>query len=563
MKKQVILLVILLIQSILVFTNLPDIPRWYWDDGVNMEVAWNLANGEMRIYSITYPFIPHPPFFFAVLAILLKTFGNQLIVLRSLTSILSLATTLLIYLTCKKISGEKLALTSAFMYAIYPDNIYWNRIGFANSMLMFLGILALYLFLSGRRMLSCLTVSIALVTQFMGIGFLFSVLAALYLRRDMKEMMRGFVLCISLPVITYTLIYFSPVRDALVFDLSYAVARFSGNIIVYSATFALLVAFYLFWRRNRNASAWTLPKRVLIAVKGAAVQDIKFMFGEKAEFILKRKPFTILVLLNLLWATRTLVPLSDEILFSAFDGVFLGYYWMGAFGIFLFAERLVALFFLPIFLVVFGFGRTDHMILPLYPFLSMGLGFLTSRVYEHAKSAVSMHGRKIAFSLTIMVLVYYPFGVLLVQDVNSFVYGNGLKREDVAGMRDVVSFIDDNTKSDDIVIATSHVCRLVDARCAEIFQGLVAEGKNISYYGRILPEERFVFNSSFKNARFIVLFNDSLDKFEKEDNGGYYVSELSSWPIVHTRREFVVCVNPSYDVSAVEDKPGPDNNKGN
>ena len=551
------LTLILLLQILFLFSNIPDIPRWYWDDGINMEIAWNLANGEMRAYSITYPFMPHPPLFFIVLAALLKIFGNELVVLRCLTAVLSLATTVVVYFTGEKLSGGKLGLTAAFLYAIYPDNIYWNRIGFANSMLMFLGLLALYFFLSGRRMLSCLTVSLALITQFMGVGLFFSVLLALYLRGGRKDVVKGFTVCISLPLLTYILIYMSPVRDALVFDLTYALARFLDKILVFAGMSVLVLVGYLLLRTYR-LKVRIILRRAADVVNGAIVQDIKFMFGEHADLILRHKPFIILVLLNFFWATRTLVPLSDEIIFSAFDGAFFGYYWIGLLGILLLTEKVVSIFFIPLLLLILGFGRTDHMILPLYPFFSLGLASLVPRIQTCLTDMFGKYRNQIASAIIIYVIVYYPFAVLLVQDVNSFVHGNGLEREDTDGMEELVSFLDGNTREDDIVLATSHVCRFIKARCAETFQGLIAEGKNISYYGRLLPRDRFFFNSSYRNAKYVVLINDTLDKFEEKESRADVAAEIGSWPIAYTRREFIVHANPLQYEAAVEDEPRPE-----
>lgn len=551
------LTLILLLQSLFLFSNISDMPRWYWDDGINMEIAWNLANGEMRLYSLTYPFMPHPPLFFIVLAALLKIFGNELVVLRCLTAALSLATTVVVYFTGKKLSGGKLGLTAAFLYAIYPDNIYWSRIGFVNSMLMFLGLLALYFFLSGRRMLSCFTVSLALITQFMGVGLFFSVLLALYLRGGGKEVVKGFIVCISLPALTYILVYMSPVRDALFFDLTYALARFADKILVYAGMSVLALAGYFLLRKCRRETELLL-RRVSDAVKGAIVQDIKFMCGERANLILRHKPFTILVLLNFFWATRTLVPLSDEILFSAFDGAFFGYYWIGVFGILLLTEKVVSIFFIPLLIIILGFGRTDHMILPLYPFFSLGLASLIPKMRMYLTDMSGKYRNQIASAIIIYAVIYYPFAVLLVQDLNSFVYGKGVEREDTQGMEDIVSFLDANTKPSDIVLATSHICRLIKARGAETFQGLIAEGKNISYYGRLLPRDRFLFNSSYRNAKYVVLINDTLDKFGKKEARADVAAEIGSWPVAYTRREFIVYANPLQQKAAIEDEPRPD-----
>jgi hypothetical protein len=198
------------------------------------------------------------------------------------------------------------------------------------------------------------------------------------------------------------------------------------------------------------------------------------------------------------------------------------------------------------------------MTLPLYPFFCLGLGVLLPRLYEKLFWLFSWNERDINKALFVFVLVYYPLGAVVVYDINSFVYGKGLARGDERILSDIVLFLDKNTEKEDVVLSTSHISRLVKARGAELYQGLAAEGDTISYFGKKLPPSRFLFNSSYKRAKYVVLHEGTLDWLSDNMSKVNVSSELGSWPVVYRRGEFVVYRNPHLqNESAVEDKPRP------
>ncbi len=79
-----ILVLILLLAIFLRFYDLGINPGWYSDEGSYMDISWNLANGELRVFALDNPFVPHPPLFFIIGGILLKFLGNDIVVLKKL-----------------------------------------------------------------------------------------------------------------------------------------------------------------------------------------------------------------------------------------------------------------------------------------------------------------------------------------------------------------------------------------------------------------------------------------------------------------------------------------------
>ncbi|MFH1835817.1 MAG: glycosyltransferase family 39 protein [Methanobacteriota archaeon] len=539
MKPEKILCVILLLQGLLLFTNLPDLPHYFWDDGINMELSWNLANGEMRLYSIIYPFIPHPPLFFAVVGFFLKIFGDEVIVLRSITAFQSILTTIFLYYTGKTLSGPKVGLTASLFYAIYSENIYWTRVGFANSQLMLLSIIALYFFIRGGelRILSYLSVSLALLTEFTAVALLISVLGILLVRGERREAFKAFYISISLPAITYILILFSTAGGALLFDLKYALERFAPTIVIFALTFGFIALIYSSRRRLGIFLRAYYDKLLVIAVK-----DIKFTFGKYSEWILRQSRFNLVILINLILAVRTLTPYSDDLLFKGYDIIFFDYYWIGILGLFLIKDVALLYFFTPLFLLTLAIGRTDHLILPAYPYFALGLSVLLLRVYSKLVEFFGTNRNRI---VTLFILVYYPFAILFIYDVNSFVLGRGLEREDLEGLEEITKYLNANTQQDDVVLSTSHISRQINAQGTELFQGLAAEGISVSYFGRKLPASRFAYNSSYLTAKYIVLPEGVLDWIYKEESMTEFSTQLDKWPVGYRRGDFVFYRNPN------------------
>jgi len=110
-----------------------------------MNISWNLIHGQMLWFNLKYAFIPHPPLFFFIVGALLKAFGNDLVVIRCLTAFYGVLTSLLLFCAGKEMKDERTGLLMGFLYAIYPNAVFFNRIGFANNQLSFLLVLTLLL----------------------------------------------------------------------------------------------------------------------------------------------------------------------------------------------------------------------------------------------------------------------------------------------------------------------------------------------------------------------------------------------------------------------------------
>lgn len=57
------LIAITVIGAYLRYANLATNPGWDGDEGYNINIAWNLAQGKMQMFATTYAFVQHPLYF--------------------------------------------------------------------------------------------------------------------------------------------------------------------------------------------------------------------------------------------------------------------------------------------------------------------------------------------------------------------------------------------------------------------------------------------------------------------------------------------------------------------
>jgi len=115
---------IMLVCALFRVVNLESIPAWHWDEGVNLNIASNLLEGESRWFSLRYLWIPHPPMYYAVAASVIKVLGESIAAIRVLSILYALATTYLLYLIGRRVSVFVGYLAPLF-HALHPAAIYW------------------------------------------------------------------------------------------------------------------------------------------------------------------------------------------------------------------------------------------------------------------------------------------------------------------------------------------------------------------------------------------------------------------------------------------------------
>ncbi len=536
--------IILLIALALRLPNLERVPYWYWDEGVNMNIAWNLVNGMALWFSLKFPFMPHPPLFFMVGGILLQMFGNELIVMRALSVFYGILTTATIYLIAREFFSERISLLSAFLFAIYPVAIYWNRMAFANNQLTLLILLAMYSFwkyvhecrFTNKKAdrwlyIGSLFTGLALITELFGFFLLVSIFIIIREGR-----VKPIVLSLILPAIFFaTMFAFMPAE--FIHDTAFTLKRFGitfNSLLILSLTSILI---YILREkvigiliRLRNFYTNLAYDSVLLPGESKLPQDER---RETAKKRLRSNAILFLVLLNLLAGITLIFPFSDVILFKGVD-----YFWLGIFGLLMAkndARKFLIAFFLPLFLVTFILtGRTDHLVIPLLPFFCLGLVVFLREIYSYMGSFSIQ-------SIVILILLSYPLAFVLYHDASSFILGNGLIHEDIDGRIEAAGFINSRTSPEDVVITDSHLGRFINSRTSVLIQSIAFQGRQITYMAPDYGRERFEFDPSHGNARFIVITPEVAEWLSENDEEMFM--DIQKWP-THSVGGYIIYENP-------------------
>lgn len=511
-RVYVLLFTILILAGIFRIPNLQEMPHWAWDEGANMNIASNLAEGKMQWFSLEYSFVPHPPLFFMLVAPFLNILGNQLLVMRALTVLIGLCSVLLLYLIGTRFFNKKLALAATFLYAIYPHAVYFGRMAFANNLLVFLVLLSLFFFLryeqensTANLYLSGFSASLAFLTEFPGIT---AILSVLFLARKKKtrEFMILF-LSVSIAPLAFVFSMLSLTPDYFLQDLAHNFGRFRALALI----LIFVPVVYLLWI-NLRKKVWDILGKIFSFYKSIAYDLVSWETDLPEKEKKKRVMENLRLGLSLL--TLMLLPLLFQ---TSGDGLFFGeldYFWMGIFGLgivyFKDEDRKEALFafFLPLFAITAAIGRLDHMIIPLYPFFCLGLSYLLTYVHGYLTSVLSwIGGKKQVVSLLVLLLIALPFFHLVLENTQAFILKQNslVESENIESRREVASFVNERTEADDLVICDSHLTRMIDAKTTVIIQSMAYEGKNVSYMSGDYPNKRFVYNTSYKKAEFIIV----------------------------------------------------------
>jgi len=538
--------IILFIALALRLPNLEAIPYWYWDEGVNMNIAWNLVNGRALWFSLKYPFMPHPPLFFMMGGILLEIFGNELVVMRTLSAFYGILTTILIYLLAREFFKEKIALLSAFLFAIYPIAIYWNRMAFANNQLTILILLAMYSFCKyihecrftnekADRWLyvGSLFTGLAIITELFGFFLLISIFIILK-----KERAKAILLSLILPVIFFA-VMLALMPKEFIHDTIFTLKRF--GITFNSLLFLTLISVSTILLKNKvigilihlkNLYTNLAYESVILPGESKLPQDERLKTAKRR---LRSNAILFLILLNLMAGITLMRQFNDDILFDGVD-----YFWLGIFGLFMIKARdvreFILAFFLPVFFVTFILtGRTDHLVIPLLPFFCIGLSIFLKEIYNYM-SSFSIH------SLAILILLSYPLPFVLYHDASSFILGENLIHEDIEGRIEAAGFINSRVSPEDVVITDSHLMRFIRCRTSVLMQSIASQGRGIAYMASDYGPESFEFDPSHGNARFIVITPEVTEWLSENDEEMFL--DIQKWP-THSVGGYIIYENPT------------------
>jgi hypothetical protein len=479
-KKYLILeiagvILIAIMAAFLRYPNLEVNPGWYSDEGMLIDVANHLNQGEQQYMAIKDSLLlfGRPPLFVNLLALIFRYFEPGILTLRVLTATLGILTIVMLYLMVRICLGRKgipLAFLSAIMLTISPMGVLYSRMGYSYSFLSPLVLLTMlsawkYAFSGNRWWLvaASLLIGIGSLSDIM-MFTIFVPLAILVLIRRWRDifMTLGLVL---IPFTIYIIVMLIIEPQAFLFDLKYTFLRVQG--------FSLL-EYIPVWLFNYGLilkhDYWVFPALVGMVL----IKPVRF-----GQFVI------------LFWA----VPLV--ILARSFLVAGLGYYY---------TSPLISLIALGVAaLIIYGtsklFDLTGDAVRFLYKRYSKKPGTILTKNCDRVIKFVN------AFVIIFVVIVpigfNYIYTIAQVQDyfsssLDPFVI-------DPASGKAVAEYVNNTTDPDELVIASPALAWTLDCHTAEFQMALAIDGIETLHLPIGIDQSRFAYDTRLTTARYVIL----------------------------------------------------------
>lgn len=126
-------------------------PGWDGDEGYNLDIAWNLAHGDARMFALEYRFVAHPPLAYALLAPALRAFGRDLEVVRSVSGTCAALATAAVAWGLALAGLPRAAVLGGLALAVAPFAVAYGRMAYTYGVLGLVAALSLAAILSWRR----------------------------------------------------------------------------------------------------------------------------------------------------------------------------------------------------------------------------------------------------------------------------------------------------------------------------------------------------------------------------------------------------------------------------
>jgi 4-amino-4-deoxy-L-arabinose transferase-like glycosyltransferase len=512
-----ILLAILVLAAIFRFYKLRTVPDWFQDEGEFIRLADYLSKGTFDFLGIrnSLLLIGRPPLFLWILAGLFKLFSTDIIVLRSLTVMCSILTIGISYILARQALGRTVAFYAAFLLAIFPEYIFYNRIGFSYNwtslwILIFIFALWKYLTLDNQRWLviACLAAGIAFASDYVGI------------------------ICVLVLFLVITFTHPKQLWKMVIVGIPWLVAMLPIFIIAPADAWHDLI-FTIFWGAG-----------------GKSDLIVKFseMISKYAETV-KRQTLIVLGIIGIF----TLKNIKLRVVILMMIG--------GIFILLLPSRVLLAHYLLPVWpLIMIGLGSfLEISIAYIYTFIQSSLNNLGNingmPVNNRLKNALGSIGS----TLVVFVIIFLPISWMIILSVRSFMIEPAIPtlalQENpfsdgfipAGDAQAVAERISPTLNPEDFVIAPGVISWMLPSNAADARTVVVYD-----YGGRTLgmgnvDKDRFTVNSSLSNAKYAIVDNTWRVWMENmAPEIATMLNEVIKWPLFMSQGDLKVYCNPVY-----------------
>lgn len=501
-------------------------PGWDPQEGYNLDIAWNLSHGRLRLFALTSAFAQHPLLFYLQLALSIHIFGYGITAVRALAAVYALLTCAAILVVGRRLLGCGPALWAGFVFTVAPIALANTRWGYSYAQLAFVGMLCLgaawrYSQTHDRRWLiaAALLAGLAAFSDYEGIAWVLFV-ALLALRRGWRESLlsagTGFgVLAAGL------LICLLSAPGVFLADFSDTFGRAAGGNLLLQIV-ELLVNYYRFL----SLDVWVLLGIVglLLVANPKARGFLLAAFAVLAIVILKVRDVGT--------SFHTAVPLLPLLALGA--GVALDL-----------ALR-----------TLYGW-----IILWVAPLLRPELADATTLQPPYT-SAPRL--AKLAATAAVFLAIVSPVGLAVATDTAGLA-GTLNTHQDAllatpADASATIAYVLAHAHPGDLVLASPTLAWAFDApasspslKGADLLQTLAQSGQSASFYPAGLPASRWSYDVSLASARYVVV-----DKLLRQLAAPGQIAALAPllrqvqrWPIVFTSGQYTVYANPAFPASSL------------
>jgi 4-amino-4-deoxy-L-arabinose transferase-like glycosyltransferase len=494
-------------------TRLAAAPGWDPQEGYNLDIAWNLLHGRLRLFALTSAFGQHPPLFSLLLAALIHLFGYSIVTLRALVAVEALLTCAALMDLGRRALGAGTALWAGLVFAAAPTFLANTRWGYSYAQLMLVAVLCLwalwrYLEAGGTHwwVAAALLAGLGVLSDYEGVA-LIALVAAVVWSRERGMAARAAVLAAAPPLLGLLvgLIASPGVFGA---DLLATFHRASGG----APALALVLALVNYYRFV------TLDVWIALGVFGL------FLVGERRARLL-------------LWLYAGL---------------------MGA-----------------VVIWVRELGPSLHTAVPLLPPLALGAGLAihlgVRRLFAWiagptpAAPAVGWRGvrpRALLAAAVLFLVIASPLAVALAGDAAG-ISSTFPTRNDAAiattpaEAQAAARFVLARARPGDLTLGSPQVVWLLDqpedARGtsrpiygADVLQAVAYQGHAAAFYPAGLPRGRWAYDVSLARARYVIV-DDLIRRLAAPDQVPGLIPLLATvraWPVVYQHGEYTIYQRP-------------------
>lgn len=502
-------------------------PGWDPQEGYNLDIAWNLLHGRLRLFALTSAFAQHPPLFYLQLALAIRVFGYGIVAVRALAALYAILTCAALLLAGRRMLGAGPALWAALVFTVAPITLANTRWGYSYAQLACVGVFCLwaawrYAESGDRRWLlaAAALAGLAAFSDYVGVAWIIFV-ALLALRRGWREAARA------------AAVGFGILAAGLLACLVAAPAIFVSDFVTTS---------------GRAAGGNPLLQVILLLLN-------YYRF-------LTLDPWLLLGVVGLF-----LVPARTR-------GYLLG------------AVVVLGL----VVLKVRDLGASIHTAVPLLPILALGAGVALDaglrRLYtwsldwlrplipaaptlatSPAPSASDRHPapphpllRRQVAALLVFLVVVSPLGLAMAADTVGLGGTLTTRQDDILATpgdaQAAGRYVLAHARSGDLVLASPTIAWMFDApeggsgasiQGADILQSIAQAGDQVAFYPAHLPAARWAYDVAPERARYVVV-DDLLRRLAAPGQAPALqpiLARVEQWPVAFSAGQYTVYERPA------------------